>query len=132
MTSAVHWCLSPVFTVEYCQFRALEPRPNWEGLHNHNKNLYRSCSTFLHSFARRSYRWPNVKSIGIYLTESEKFQHSPVFVTGICNWYLRPVFVAIKVSSVIVIQIQFHQSSSVANASHKYRSQILATKTKYR
>jgi len=49
---ARHWLQ---LVVEYCQFRALEPRPNWEGLHNHNKNLYHSCSTFLHSFARRSY-----------------------------------------------------------------------------
>ena len=41
--------------VEYWQFRASEAQPNWEGLHNHNKNLYRSCSTFLHLFARCSY-----------------------------------------------------------------------------
>jgi len=45
-----------VHAVEYWQFRASEAQPNWEGLHNHNKYLYCSCSTFLHSFAKRSYR----------------------------------------------------------------------------
>jgi len=62
--------------VEYWQFRASEAQPNWEGLHNHNKNLYRSCSTFSSLVCKALVpRWPNVNYIGIYLTESDKFQH---------------------------------------------------------